>query len=286
LVFVHELGHAVAAVALTRRRTRIQIGQPPYWARFSLGRIDVEYAPRGYMAHCLINPRAGVSGRQLLLIALAGPIASLLTSLGLAASAVALHDGPSLMFWILVLAAFLSLAFGVGNLIPLRGLPAWWPGAMETGTQLSDGYLVLVALRLGLSTRLPPADAELEPGLTERSTHALIAARRIAVAEGCSEISTDHILRGLAGQDDGVAAAVLHDCGFRTDPPAWIPEGDEDALDLTPAIRRSLRLARASLTLRGDVSLDTEHLLGAPDACRGRHRSRRGAPSAAGRLRA
>lgn len=76
VILVHELGHAVAVVALTGQRATVQVGRDPALVRFSVGRIDLHWDPRGYLAHCQMPLPA--SPRRMLPIALAGPAASLL----------------------------------------------------------------------------------------------------------------------------------------------------------------------------------------------------------------
>lgn len=75
LTLIHELGHAVAAVALTGQRVTVVIGREPSVVRFALGRIDVRWDPKGYVAHCRLA--LGVSAPRLLVLALAGPAASI-----------------------------------------------------------------------------------------------------------------------------------------------------------------------------------------------------------------
>ena len=95
-----------------------------------------------------------------------------------------------------------------------------------------------------------------------------------------------------ASHDDreGTAARVLRDCGFR---PVEATRRDDEpsspgAQEFTPAALRALNRAESILTLRGDQSIDTEHVLLARieepgswpgGAHRGRRRPRASAPS-------
>src|SRR5688500_11507684 len=52
LTLAHELGHALAALALTPRAVAIHMGTEPALARFSIGRLAVRLSPTGYAARC------------------------------------------------------------------------------------------------------------------------------------------------------------------------------------------------------------------------------------------
>jgi hypothetical protein len=90
------------------------------------------------VAHCDFDPST-ISPRGLFITALAGPLASVMLGLGLAWFAVEQQDHAQVLFWILALAAGSSLLLGVGNAIPFRHLPGWWPGAMRLEEGPSDG---------------------------------------------------------------------------------------------------------------------------------------------------
>jgi hypothetical protein len=152
LICAHEFGHALAAVALTRRRVHIRMGEPPFAVRIAMGKISVDYAPGGYVAHCEFDPST-LTPRGLFVTSLAGPLASVMLGLGLAWSAVERQDHSDVLFWILALAAGGSLLLGVANAIPFRHLPGWWPGAMRLEEGPSDGHLALLALRTGRRSR-------------------------------------------------------------------------------------------------------------------------------------
>ena len=269
LIFAHEFGHALAAVALTRRRVHIQMGEPPFAVRFAMGKISVDYAPGGYVAHCEFDPST-LTPRGLFVTSLAGPLASVMLGLGLAWSAVERQDHADVLFWILALAAGGSLLLGVANAIPFRHLPGWWPGAMRLEEGPSDGYLALLALRTGLrsgggAVSPPPAST----GMTERARRVVATAGDAARMHQSDNVGTGHLLLGLLREQDGMAARVLRSCGLATADVEVGLRRDEEApahrsamnLVLTPAAKRALRRAKDTLTLRGDEQIDTEHIL-------------------------
>jgi hypothetical protein len=257
LVLAHELGHATAGVWLTGRPVRVQIGDPPFRLRFAIGRIRVEYAPGGYLAHCVLDDSSVVTGRAFLLTALAGPAVNLALAAVLGGLALIPDDRSSIAFWLLALSAGGSLLMGLVNLIPLRGLPAWWPGTMSTEEHLSDGYLVLLALTAGLGNVLSAPEPRRVLG--EDASRALVAAASAAYSEQASMIETSHLLVGLYAEGQGVASRILRESGYRAAaPPAYVPPNQ---LEVTPAVKRVFHRAKDLLTLRGDEYIDTEHLL-------------------------
>lgn len=146
LTLAHELGHAVAAVATGGGTVVVHMGADPPLIRLSVGRIAVRLSPKGCTARCDVDP--ALRRGRLLLVALAGPGASVLLAVALAILAVALsNEGSVAPFWIAVLAAAASLVLGLANAIPFRRLPSWWPGASSTEPGPSDGLLALRALR-------------------------------------------------------------------------------------------------------------------------------------------
>jgi hypothetical protein len=130
----HELGHAAAAVRLTGRTARVQIGDDESALHVVLGRIDVWVNPRGGEPFCVFQT-AGASPRDHALISLAGPAASALCFAVLAAAAVLLHDGPALVLGCAVL----------GTAIALNGVLNAVPGGDEIGP--NDGASALEMIR-------------------------------------------------------------------------------------------------------------------------------------------
>lgn len=145
LTLAHELGHAVAATALTSGPVVVRIGDDPSLVSFSIGRVAVRLSPRGSVARCDVDDRA-LPGAKLLVVALAGPAASVLLATGLAVVAVGLSsEGSRVLFSVVALAASASLVLGLTNTVPIRRLPRWWPGS-SIGAGPSDGMLALRAL--------------------------------------------------------------------------------------------------------------------------------------------
>jgi hypothetical protein len=257
LVLAHELGHAAAAVHVTRRPARVQSGQPPHSWRFSIGRVQVDYSWRGYTGHCEFDRSVPITGWGLFLIAVAGPAANLVVAILLGCIAYLNPDAPSLVVWTLYLTAVASALLAVGNLIPQSDLPEWWPGGIESDHVISDGYIALLALKGGLrSTLLAPPPPRLFNG---DARQALLAAGGFARAQRRPEVGPDHLLLGLFDVGDGAAARVLRECGFRP-PPREFGGPPVDPV-LTPAAKRAIERAKAVLSLRGDPQIATEHLL-------------------------
>ncbi len=144
VTFLHELGHAVAARRLIGGEVWVSVGSVGEIAELQLGRIKVainalEHPNRVSGAAEFDASRA--TARDVLLIALAGPAASLA---GTVLTAWALSAAPSSgVVHNLLWAATLGGVFGVLNLVPLtiherRGGPV-----IRT-----DGRLALDALRV------------------------------------------------------------------------------------------------------------------------------------------
>jgi hypothetical protein len=257
LVLAHELGHAAAAVHVTRRPARVQSGTPPHSWRFSIGRVQVDYSWRGYIGHCEFDRSVPITGWGLFLIAVAGPAANLLIAILLGGIAYLSPDASSLVLWTLFLSAAASLFLAVGNLIPQSDLPEWWPGAIESDHLISDGYIALLAFKGGLRrTLLAPPPPRLFSSETRR---ALLAAGGFARAQRRAEVGPDHLLLGLFDVGDGAAARILRECGFQ--PPRREFGGPPVEPVLTPAAKRAIVRAKAVLSLRGDPVIATEHLL-------------------------
>jgi hypothetical protein len=238
LVLAHELGHAAAAVHVTRRPARVQSGRPPHSWRFSIGRVQVDYSWRGFTGHCEFDRSVPITGWGLFLIAVAGPAANLLIAILLGGIAYLNPDAPSLVVWTLYLSAVTSLLLAVGNLIPQSDLPDWWPGGIESDHVISDGYIALLALKGGLrNTLLAPPPSRLFSG---------VRARR------CSRPGASPGLRGAP------RSARITCCWVCSTSATERPRG---YCGLTPAAKRAIERAKAVLSLRGDPLIATEHLL-------------------------
>ena len=95
LVLWHELGHAAAALALTRGRVEVRVGADhdgPLW--FSVGRLRVVLGLLPFAGgECSYEPDTVWRGRHEAWVAAAGPLASALAAVGLTVLALAL--GPA-----------------------------------------------------------------------------------------------------------------------------------------------------------------------------------------------
>jgi hypothetical protein len=260
LTFVHELGHAATAARFTRRRALIQIGEEPFPVRFSIGPVDVEWSGRGDAAHCIRNRWVAISGRQLFLIVMAGPAASLLAAGCLGALAASLRDGPPLVFWCVAIGSAWGVITAVLNAVPFVHWPRWEGGVRWGTDQASDGWIALQVIKDRLWREALPGADESARRMTAGVERAVIAAGRAARV---GPVGTQHLLAGLAREREGVAAQVLRDCGFR--PVEGTRREDEPSSpatrEFTPATLRALNRAESILTLRGDQSIDTEHVL-------------------------
>jgi hypothetical protein len=148
VTLLHELGHAIAAHRLLGSEVEVSIGTVGKVAEMRLGEVAVS-------VHALSDPsRIGGSAefdasrataRDVLLIALAGPAASLIGTFGTAwllgqTSPGVLHD----ILWTATLAG----AFAVLNLIPIRLQERRNGPVVRT-----DGRLALDALRVARALR-------------------------------------------------------------------------------------------------------------------------------------
>jgi hypothetical protein len=143
VILLHEFGHAVAAVLLLGEDVDVEVGSAGKLAELQLGRIAVSM-------NAVAGPgQAGVAqfddsratARDVLLIALAGPAASL-AGTGLTALVLWAASPGGFLAGVLWAATLLG-AGGVLNLVPFRyqvtrSRPAW----------RSDGLLALDALRV------------------------------------------------------------------------------------------------------------------------------------------
>jgi hypothetical protein len=141
LVLIHELGHALAAVARTTGRVEVYVGREPAMANFRVGRVGVHLHPNLHGAARLGFCQHRQPGRRLdrVLIALAGPVASLVG--GIVALLAASATSHFVQTAFLVLAA-LSFWITVACLVPMTYRKKGGLQAVD-----SDGRLILNALR-------------------------------------------------------------------------------------------------------------------------------------------
>lgn len=119
LVLAHELGHAVAALARLRGPVVVRVGGFNPLAVITFGRLTLQLSPlvvpwrfAGVCAH-----ESRTTRLDAMIIALAGPFASLLAGLALGAAAHAV--APSVLHTVLFVAAFIALGSGVICLTPM-----------------------------------------------------------------------------------------------------------------------------------------------------------------------
>lgn len=122
----HELGHAAAVVVLAKRTARVVVGREP-WARLTVGRLDMRVSPvpaRGvsFPGICIYES-TGIPWRSRGVIALAGPLATLIELAALAAVAPALWHAGAVVRGVILLTAGGLVASLVTNLSrePLDG---------------------------------------------------------------------------------------------------------------------------------------------------------------------
>src|SRR5437899_360306 len=118
LVLVHELGHAVVALACSREPVLVTVGKRPGWLRGRVGRLRFELSPlrsaRGEPAG-FAQTAARLAPRVRLAFALGGPAASI------AFGALLLVGSPASgarVAGALVSTALVSMFVGVLNLVP------------------------------------------------------------------------------------------------------------------------------------------------------------------------
>ena len=150
MVLIHEAGHALAAVALRHRVEELSVGddEPVLAMRVGGFRINLgAITGRGDVAGFVRYDGAGVSPRDWLVIAMAGPLASLAGAVvtGMAIAWAWPSVGLTL---ILSSAALTGLAQCVGNLMVTGDGPESW----------SDGACVRAAWREMRTPLAPAAD--------------------------------------------------------------------------------------------------------------------------------
>ena len=79
-VFLHELGHALAALLVTRQPVELQIGRDERRAPVVVGRLSMRCNWRGLRYGCVRYDRDAESRARQTVVAVSGPLASLLFS--------------------------------------------------------------------------------------------------------------------------------------------------------------------------------------------------------------
>ena len=144
VTLIHEVGHALAALALGRRVDMLAVGHHED-VTVTIGRTVLRFGrsldgePAGFIT---LDPES--SPDEVMAIALLGPVANLGTApLFAVAAQSAATSGPfeSVLWWL----AVVSVLAGIGNLVP-RG---------DYGGRMSDGRLIQVAWAVHRGRPLP-----------------------------------------------------------------------------------------------------------------------------------
>ena len=142
LAAIHELGHGIAAVAMLPGRATLRIGREPPLTTFSIGRLDFRVrllvVPWRFDATCEYG--ALHSRTEAILIALAGPFASLCTGI-LALKAMDHSNTGSVVHAVFSVTAFMALSSAIICLVPMT-LTSGKSGAKMH----SDGKHIVAAL--------------------------------------------------------------------------------------------------------------------------------------------
>ena len=147
VMLIHELGHAVAALVLTRGPVVVQTGRRAFLTP-RIGRLTLAIGPGGLQAGACWHRAPDTQGREAV-IAAAGPIASL--ALATIAGCACLALDPSRTAGLALAAiAVLGILDAIGNLIPLLH-PA--RRTVTGAPQESDGRIVARCLGLGFAAR-------------------------------------------------------------------------------------------------------------------------------------
>jgi hypothetical protein len=149
VILLHELGHAVAAVQLLDEEVDVSVGEVGKLAELRLGQIALSVnalAHPGKAAGAAEFDASRATARDVLLIALAGPAASLA---GTVITVMALNAvSPGGVVHGLLWGATVVGVFGVLNLIPFR-----FRERRDGPAFTSDGLLALEALRVARALR-------------------------------------------------------------------------------------------------------------------------------------
>lgn len=149
VILIHELGHAFAALLLTKENVIVIIGDskvkdnpPKFSISWRWGRLRYVILPFRYYGFC--NVKFMMEPRYIpILISAAGPIASLLLSLLMWLIAVKFPSQNETVNLLLKGVALYSLWLFIVSAIPIR-YPSWW-GAMRG--RFSDGGRIVYILK-------------------------------------------------------------------------------------------------------------------------------------------
>ncbi|MBC2605132.1 M50 family metallopeptidase [Pelagicoccus albus] len=105
-VFLHELGHALVALCVTRQPIEMEIGKGPKCVSFGVGRLRIRLSLRGLRYGLTRYDRGRETRGRQALVALGGPMASLAALIGFGALTVNSQVGE--WVWIFGLAATIA----------------------------------------------------------------------------------------------------------------------------------------------------------------------------------
>ena len=264
LTLVHEVGHAIAVVALTGQRVLIQSGHDDSLIRFAIGKIDFRLDPRVGRDYCRAS-RAGVTPRQWVVVCLAGPLATL------AASVLVLALLPlapnAVVYWYLAGLGGLGVLVSICNLLPFT--------REKAGSPPSDGWQALAALRKrgtpAWGEPMLPRGPNLSLVIPNRDRFSRVAAAVVTVAARERDsrreptLTTGHLLLGLTvaeGSSDVLAAAGASREAVR----AALAEHRSEVVDaarpgMSGRVVMALRGAVDALSLTGERLAGPEHVL-------------------------
>ena len=122
LFFVHELGHALAALVLTDGRVAIGLGHPSSGDSLRIARTDLRLSLRSCFAGgwASYDPERLWRGRHEAWIALAGPVSSFLAGVVLTALALTMADAHPTFAGILLIGGAGACGHGAFTGLPIR----------------------------------------------------------------------------------------------------------------------------------------------------------------------
>jgi hypothetical protein len=144
LTLLHELGHALTALALGARRVTVNVGRPPARA-VALGRLELRIRllnrPRWAWFGTIDTPEGDeVSRARAIAVLAAGPIVSTVVLSALLVTAALVPWPPVLVVWVVAAAVAWQLLV---TALPMR-YPSWFG---PYAGRVSDGYRIARLVR-------------------------------------------------------------------------------------------------------------------------------------------